>query len=319
MIYYYLEKTGIQTISCSLDNGFELSNDFNEPIDDDFIEKYKNANRIIFGNSFNQPIDRLAELSDKLIWLDFGCCFNQPIDNLPKSLKILILGENFCQKFINIPESITHLEIKSNTSIDDLPPSIKYLKLSGYFNNPVDNLPIGIEYIEFDCNIQYPIDNLPDSLLYLVLGHNYNQLINNLPNSLKEITINGWNSISYSIDSLPDDVEYINMHNSKYNLNILQYPKNLKKIYYSLKYNHPIDNLPNSVESIMFDESSKFNCKINKFPDSLEIIQLGKNFWYPLNKLPKNVSSINILNPKYKYAKCIKKKYPKTMLYLKKK
>ena len=51
-----------------------------------------NLLKLVFGQSFNKPIDGLPETLESLT---FGEDFNQPVDNLPPNLKYLTFGEDF--------------------------------------------------------------------------------------------------------------------------------------------------------------------------------------------------------------------------------
>lgn len=69
---------------------------FDQPIDT--LVLCKNLRLLIFGMKFNQSIAPLYHL-EELERLELSECFNQPINNLPKSLRVLKLGQNFDQSF----------------------------------------------------------------------------------------------------------------------------------------------------------------------------------------------------------------------------
>ena len=56
-----------------------------------------------------------------------------------------------------------------------------------------------------------------------------------------------------------------------------------------------MENLPNQIKSIIFDEpflGSYYNQNLNSLPDSVEYIKLPKNYMVTINKLPKNLFTI---------------------------
>jgi hypothetical protein len=103
----------------------------------------------MFGNYFNQPVDKLP---NNLQSIKFGYFFNQPVDNLPKNLQSITFGKVFNQPVDKLPCSIKELGFWSHCSIkNNLPDFIKNLKIffddyDGY-NQPIENLPYNIEKI----------------------------------------------------------------------------------------------------------------------------------------------------------------------------
>jgi hypothetical protein len=98
---------------------------------------------LVFGQSFNRPIDGLPE---SLEYLTFGEDFNQPIDNLPTNLKYLTFGEEF------------------NRSVNNLPESLIYLKFGTYFDQSIDNLPDSIQELSLGAKFKRKIKKFPQSL-----------------------------------------------------------------------------------------------------------------------------------------------------------
>lgn len=111
----------------------------------------------------------------------------------------------FNQSFNNLPNKITHIEIKLNMffnqSVDYLPSSIKYLHIeSDAFNKNIDNLPNQLEYLHIGWghdfgSFNHSLDNLPDSINHLELfldEANFKQKITKLPKSLKILKCNNF-------------------------------------------------------------------------------------------------------------------------------
>ena len=103
--------------------------------------------KLVFGQSFNKPIDGLPETLESLT---FGEEFNQPVDNLPPNLKYLTFGEDF------------------DKSVDYLPDGLLVLKFGTYFNQSIDNLPDSIQELSLGAKFKQKINKLPQSLGKLV-------------------------------------------------------------------------------------------------------------------------------------------------------
>ena len=99
--------------------------------------------KLVFGQSFNRPIDGLPETLESLT---FGEDFNQPVDNLPPNLKYLTFGEDF------------------DKSVDYLPDGLVVLKFGTYFNQSIDNLPNSIQKLSLGAKFKRKINKLPQSL-----------------------------------------------------------------------------------------------------------------------------------------------------------
>ena len=63
----------------------------------------------------------------------------------------------------------------------------------------------------------------------------------------------------------------------------------IKKLSYS-KFNQPIDNLPQTLESLSFGFS--FNCTIDNLPQSLRNLSFGNHFNQMVNNLPQTLKKI---------------------------
>jgi hypothetical protein len=99
--------------------------------------------KLVFGQSFNRPIDALPETLESLT---FGEDFNQPVDNLPSNLKYLTFGDDF------------------DKSVDFLPDGLVVLKFGTYFNQSIDNLPDSIQELSLGAKFKRKINKLPQSL-----------------------------------------------------------------------------------------------------------------------------------------------------------
>ncbi len=80
--------------------------------------------------------------------LKFGPDFNEPLDNLPEGIEEI--------HFANL--SIF------NHRLDNLPQSLKLLKLGSSYNQPLDFLPAGLETLIISYRYKYPMTNFPIGL-----------------------------------------------------------------------------------------------------------------------------------------------------------
>lgn len=189
------------------------------------------------GNCFNQLIGTngliLPNSIEKLV---FGFSFNQPIDIYPPNLKILEFGSRFNQTVDNLPDGLIKLNLTGcfNQSLDNLPRTLKVLSLFGiypsHFNQSVDNLPSDLEELYFSGEFNKSIDFLPSTLKIIYLSSFFNQKINNLPNGLIKLFFPKNGDFNESIDFLPDTIETLYLPN-KYSQNIEKLPMNLRELY----------------------------------------------------------------------------------------
>ena len=126
-----------------------------------------------------------------------------------------------------------------------------HLSLGFSFNKNLI-LPNTLLYLELGCNNQYIIDNIPNSIKTLKLINHFNLELNNLPNSIESIIFitdhenycynRRWNKIynyEKELNNLPNSVKYLYLP-CDYDLVIKRFPKNLIKIYCNRKYKYLI-------------------------------------------------------------------------------
>lgn len=115
--------------------------------------------------------------------------------------------KNNYEKYDNLPSTLKVLKIFSNNydCIDNLPQNLEFLSLFGHVS--LDNLPENLRVIKicysYDTEIkQYGIDNLPDSIENIILDNiiYINFKINKLPKSLKNIYMINSDDIGYGYD-----------------------------------------------------------------------------------------------------------------------
>jgi len=97
----------------------KFSSNFNEPLDEYYIEQIKKCKILCFGLRFNQNVDNIP---NNIRQIQFSYDFNQSVDNLPTEIMIIDFSYYF------------------NKSVDFLPSGLKCLSLGPKFNQPIDNL-----------------------------------------------------------------------------------------------------------------------------------------------------------------------------------
>jgi hypothetical protein len=153
-----------------------------------------------------------TNLPNSIIYLIFGCSFNQPVDNLPCSITHLTFDYSFNQLVDNLPCSITHLTFgcSFNQPVDNLPHSITHLTFDYNFNHPVDNLPCSIIHLTFGYCFDHPVDNLPCLITHLIFSYRFNRTVDNLPHSITHLKFGKHRSLfDKSLENLPSSIKYI--------------------------------------------------------------------------------------------------------------
>lgn len=157
---------------------------FNQPI---ILNKY--LLYIIFGSYFNQPIvlnsclthitfgycfNHPIVLQPRLTHIKFGQKFNNPIV-LNKRLKHVSF-DTFCFNHpIILTPYLTHVALQFNRDFDQSIVLTQHLQY--------------LTYLTYNCNNHWLFDNLPNSVRYLRLDGNFTLPLNNIPTSMKKITV----------------------------------------------------------------------------------------------------------------------------------
>lgn len=138
---------------------------FNDQID---FTSYSDLTRVIFGYTFNQPVN----LPMNLTHVSFGNDFNKQID-LPTSLHSVTFGDNFNQ-FLILPANLHSVTFgyQFNQSLI-LPDKLRYITFGDSFNQEI-NLPQNIKNLIFGTYFNKPI-NLPFGIKNLTFGTYFNQ------------------------------------------------------------------------------------------------------------------------------------------------
>ena len=182
----------------------KYKNSFNNVLDEKEISKFRLYEKIIFGFSFNQSVNK--KIPSNIISIIFGHNFNMSIDDM-------IIYENDDQ--ILLEEII--LGEKFNHPVNNLPKNLKKIIFGNDFNNEVNNLPTKLEHLEFGYSFNKTINYLPESLEYLLLGFSFNESINDIPTSIKYLAIG--NDFNKPIECFPYNLKELKISQKYYNEN----------------------------------------------------------------------------------------------------
>lgn len=175
-------------------------------------------------------------------------------------------------------------------------------------------VPFDLEHKDFYNCIKYKIHkNVPVYVISSDIMHvrdkiKYADCIRNITKwepvlgyskKIKYISLSSKFNTPWDKNLLPDTVEAIYFHEKckfNYNISAINLPPNLKKISFGYAFNKPIDNLPDTVEILVFCKNSRFNQFINKFPKKLREVYFGDNYIKPLLHIPPCVKIIHFSN-----------------------
>lgn len=199
--------------------------------------------------------------------------FNYDINYLPNSLEIIVLSDKF----------------NSCINLDNLT-KLKRLSFGYDYNKPVkfDNL-LNLIQLSFGFEFNYPLEiSHLDNLNYLKLSELYNQKFNFPPNLLHlhlGFKFLSWIEIPHSVKSIK-----LNCNN---NFIIDNLPNTIETLLLGPDFCLELNNLPNSIKRLKFGITSHNYQELNNFPESIEIIEFS-NFLDSIQfeKIPKNLKKI---------------------------
>jgi len=107
----------------------------------------------------------------------------------------------------------------------------------------------------------------------------------NIKIKLLDINLEGFNNL------VSIEFDYYFDQEIKFNI-----PNSVKIIKFGRYFNKSIDNLPENIERIEFEEQSIFNLEIKKYPSKLKYIKFGYGYTHNIDNLPNGVEEINMKN-----------------------
>lgn len=307
------EFNNLLKLSISI-TSIKFGDNFNKPIN--FVSLI-NLRVVKFGFCFDHPLE--CSLPFSLKKLKLGQQYNHSTIFIQElNLEYLELGNQSINK---LPSSLRHLNIlTSGNPLPCLPPLLKSLEAGYYFNHQLPEIPPSLTYLKLGYYFNKKIYLEYTNINVLVLGNNYNQELCDLPKTLKRLILSGtynhpipelpslthltlsdcfnspfkgnlYKNLIYlkfgdEFDQsiiLPPNLEEIEF-GKKFNSSVV-YNENLKIVRFGGNFNRSIDELPDSILSIVFPGSSKFNQPINKLPIKLEYLSLRSEFNNTINLL----------------------------------
>lgn len=214
----------------------------------EFIDEIQEEENIICTINFSFLIN--------LKVLVFDDNFNEYIDCYPQQLEELILGMKFNQSLDNLPESLKLLRIIKYDTFQNKYPIIPFEKLKYKFDE------YGFGYYK---KYQYNLLNLPKNLEELAFSF-INETDINLTKlkKLKKLML-------HSLPELPNNIEQ------------LVFNKFIKEV-----------NLPKKLTRLICDYFSEFNENIDFELNNLTYLKLNNSFNQPLNNLPDKLRYLNL-------------------------
>lgn len=241
-------------------------------LDEIIINNY--VNKPINFNTFNQKFTKIIfsnyiknfsiEHSLNKYNITLADMYNPVFNNL------IILADNinFGPNYLHLPDSFDKLI--------DLVETLTHI-IFGYEFNQLVNLPKFVKYLEFGYCFNQLI-NLPDSLEFLSIEQFFNQQLNF--NNIIHLTINSPNM--HLFENLPNSLEILVIGD---------------------KINVPLDNLPNGIKKIIFDNGYQrpiYSRELNNLPNSIEQIELHSFYDKKISNIPTNLKKIKF-SKKYKH------------------
>jgi hypothetical protein len=210
-------------------------------------------------SKFNQPLLNSLDTLTNLTAITFGDEFNKPLENSLNKLTNLTeitFGLNFNQPLANSLIqliNLTHLTFgyafnKSlSNSLDQLE-NLTYLSFGHYFSQSLENILLKLT-----------------NLKHLVLGSGFGEFNQELflPPNIKILTVDCCNN--NLIDSLPNSIEQLIL---------------------GINFFSPLDNLPNSIQTISFDRVSLYNYPLDNLPRSLKLLELPYDYDIRISNIP---------------------------------
>lgn len=186
-------------------------------------------------------------------------CFNNTINRLSglrEGIRELNCSSNKITSFINL-----------NTNKNVLPQSLIKLLCSKNKLNELNGLPEGLKYLDCGHNININLDNLPHNLTTLLCNGCEITKLNNLPITLK--ILNASKNNLTQIDYLPESITFLNINSNKHLTSL--------------------ENLPNSVEKIILNDS---HIILTTLPFSLKVLYCPNSVYTKLLNEPSIISKI---------------------------
>jgi hypothetical protein len=187
------------------------------------------------------------------------------LNNLPPNLKKLYLGHNYNYPLYYLPDTLEYLCIcyKYSQDLLHLPKKIKILEL---YTNNIKNINLDLP----NLTILSVISLIGNDTMYENIMNIYNQLYR-VKNTLKELYFPP--NFRENLDIL-ENFTVLEKLSYKHNTKIDKFPPNLK-VLELIYYDHPLDNLPDTVQTLIL--GTYFKQDLNILPKNLKVLNMSKN------------------------------------------
>ena len=258
-------------------------------------------NKIIFKHYFNDKLDNYIDIISKyneLIFSNYDDC-NIIIKTNNKwciEYKENYKSSKFNQQVI-IPENVTHLTFGLNFNQQIIiPQNVTHLTFGLNFNQQII-IPQNVTHLTFGTWFNQQVI-IPQNVTHLIFGHifghNFNQQII-IPQNVTHLTFGHHFN------------QRVNLPNIKYlqidcnNIDIIEnLPNSIEEIIFGSRFNLELQNLPNSIKKISFDYYGDYDKKLNCLPEFVEYLELNRDYNNKIKKFPLNLKIIKC-SKNYKY------------------
>jgi hypothetical protein len=240
----------------------------------------------------------------------------------PPNIKYLIINKVShiqCRLDFSQATDLEYLEFNASIEyfvkyyIHNWPPNLKYAILNGYY---------------------YSLNNLPPTLSYLRLGLLYEQELNNLPANLIYLEFPEYSRYNTSLDYLPHGLKFLSFgFNSHFDQPLDYLPSSLTSLkIYNMSYSHVLNNIPDGITELLIyidnnlleyyvlpvleahNDIREFNIRI-MFSADFEFDDTNLNNFIDKISFPKKIINpyiaLRYINPKHAklFIKKLNKKY----------
>jgi hypothetical protein len=271
--------------------------------------------KIIFSETFNEPLYNYIKVLAYKDTIVFGKEFNQSLSILPSNITKIFLGTKFQKSLIDIPSSIKSIIFANDSlfvgSFDYLHNELEELIIGDGYDQSINKLPNNLKILILGKKFNSKIKNFPNDLKYLYIGESYIDYLDNLPDNLETLVINGKYDATISY---PTELKhFIIMKDSKFTMELKDLPSTLVYLSIQNNYTRQILNLPESL--VCIELGDYYDGNIKKFPSKIKKIKLSKNFKYDFTHLPESLETIE-LSSNYEYIDFLIYKFPNVKILI---
>ena len=178
--------------------------------------------------------------------------------------------------------------------------NITHLTFGDHFNKQVI-IPENVTHLTFGVWFNQQV-TIPPNVTHLTFGFYFNQQVI-IPENVTHLTFG--NCFNQQVN-LPY-IKYIKLDCN--NVNIIEnLPNSVEEIEFDEYFNLELLNLPNSIKKISFNNYSRYDKELNCLPEFVEYLELNKKYDKKISKFPLNLKTIKCYK-NYKYINDFKDKF----------